>query len=68
MSYEEIGRRTIPQIEEILRNLDIHISIKAGIPGLFGGAPIETGPAVSDGKPPKLSDLQAFADAFNGIG
>lgn len=37
MSYEEISRRTIPQIMAILDGAEENISIKMGIPNIFGG-------------------------------
>jgi len=32
LSYEEIGERTIPQVESILVRIGRHICLKAGVP------------------------------------
>lgn len=67
MSYEEIGNRTIPQINAIRSRLGKNIAIKIGIPGLFGGA-LDTPPhSPTPDRPPKLSEFAAFVSAFNGI-
>lgn len=68
LSYEEIERRTIPQIEAILSELPENISIKIGMPGIFGGV-LDNPPPTSSptGKPPKLSEFAAFCSAFDGI-
>lgn len=39
MAYEEIERRTIPQIMAILDGAEENISIKMGIPSMFGATP-----------------------------
>lgn len=39
MGYEEIARRTIPQIMAILDGADENISLKIGMPNIFGGSP-----------------------------
>jgi len=68
LGYEEIERRTIPQIEAILSELPENIAIKIGMPGIFGGALDNPASASSPtGKPPKLSEFMAFANAFNDI-
>lgn len=64
LSYEEIGKRTIPQIDAIRSKLGKNIAIKIGTPGLFGGA-LDATPPSPTGKPPKLSQFMAFANAFN---
>jgi len=67
MGYEEICERTIPQIEVIHKNLGKHIEIKMGFPGLFGIGSVDsdTTSAGFANKPPKLSEIMSFADAFN---
>lgn len=68
MGYEEIERRTIPQIIALLNEAKENISIKIGMPGIFGGVLDNPQPASSPtGKPPKLSEFMAFANAFNDI-
>lgn len=68
MGYEEIERRTIPQIIALLNEAEENISIKIGMPGIFGGALDNSPPASSPtSKPPKLSEFMAFANAFNDI-
>jgi hypothetical protein len=37
------------------------------IPGIFGGVLDNPAPSSDTGKPPKLSEFMAFANAFNGI-
>lgn len=37
MHYEEIGRRTLPQINALLEEAGENISIKIGMPNIFGG-------------------------------
>ncbi len=69
LSYEEIGERTIPQIDAVRSKLGKNIGLKIGIPGIFGGA-LDTAPpstAPASDKPPKLSEFMAFASAFDGI-
>lgn len=66
MGYEEVAKRTIPQITAILTESDENIAIKMGMPGIFGGT-LDTSstPPIDTGKPPKLSEFMAFANAFN---
>ena len=60
--------RTIPQIMAILDEAGENISLKIGIPGIFGGALDTTSsPSTTPDKPPKLSEFMAFASAFDGI-
>lgn len=67
ISIFEIPEMTIPQIEAIRNKLGKNISLKIGMPGLFGGV-LEKPPAQkNDGKPPKLSEFMAFASAFDSI-
>jgi len=68
MNYEEIGNRTIPQIEAILDGADENISIKMGMPNIFGGTspPPSSTPQNSD-SPPKVSQFAAMANMFSGI-
>jgi len=62
MSYEEICRRTIPQIEAILSRLGKHISLKIGVP-----LSVE-----EKTKEPEeehtVEDALAFCSLFNGLG
>lgn len=67
MGYEEIAERTIPQIMAILDEAGENISLKIGIPGIFGGALDIPSPPTPPDKPPKLSEFMAFASAFDGI-
>lgn len=62
----DIPNMTIPQIDAIRERLGKHIPISMGMPGIFGGDS-DTPTPPSDGKPPKLSELMNFANAFNGI-
>ena len=67
MSYEEIRERTVPQVEAILAHLDKHISIKAGVPNIFGGQSVPADmPKPKDDKPPKLSEIMSFCEGFKG--
>lgn len=63
MHYEEIARRTIPQIMAILDGAGENISIKLGLPTSDSQSP--TTPQ-ADG-PPKLSQFAAMANIFSGI-
>lgn len=54
-----VGDMTIPQIEAVMRRLGKHISLKLGIP--LGE------PEKIPDTPPKLSQIQAFCNAFNGM-
>ena len=69
ITYEEILRRTIPQIEAVLDKLDRHIEIKIGMPAMgVGGASVERTESVPHGladKAPKISDFMMFANEFN---
>lgn len=65
MSYEEIARRTIPQIEAILDGADENIPIKTGIPNIFG-IPHSATTQNNDG-PPKVSQFADIANMFSGI-
>lgn len=67
LSYEEIGNRTIPQIDAIRSRLGKHVALKIGIPGIFGGALDNPPPSPTPDRPPKLSEFMAFANAFNDI-
>lgn len=67
MTYEEIARRTIPQIMAILDGAEENISIKMGLPNIFGSSTLS--PTVNNeakvDSPPKLSQFMNFANAFN---
>ena len=67
LTYEDILNRTKPQLDAILSDLPENLSLKIGIPGIFGGALDKTEPAKKTNKPPKLSEFMAFANAYNGI-
>jgi len=66
MNYEEIARRTIPQIMAILDGAGENIPINMGIPGLgMGTTQNESIPDIDKSKPPKLSQFANFAGMFN---
>lgn len=67
MCYEEIARRTIPQIIAILDGAEENISIKMGIPNIFGSPALSptTSGGMKTNEPPKLSQFMNFANAFN---
>ena len=60
MSYEDICRRTIPQIETILSKMGKHISLRLGIP-------FQEGKMASPSAEHSVEDGMAFAAMFNGI-
>lgn len=64
--YSELLRRTIPQLDAIRSKAGKNISLKIGMPGLFGGT-LDKTIQEHDGKPPKLSEFMAFASAFDVI-
>lgn len=69
MGYEEMARRTIPQIMAILDGAEENIPIKMGVPNIFG-SPTLSATSTNEPKtdsPPKLSQFMSFANAFNGI-
>lgn len=63
MTYDEIGNRTIPQLEAVLGRIGRHISLKLGI--VDSPAKPPPGKAVP-GKPPKTSTLRDLFSAFGG--
>lgn|GEM_PF-1156847 len=63
MAYEEISRRTIPQIRAILDGAEENIPIKLGFPNMFNVSTLS--PTESANEPPKLSQFAAFANAFD---
>lgn len=66
MSYEEIVKRTIPQLEVILARLGRHISLKIGVSaGMSGGG--ETMESIDDGSPRYIEDTANFVSLFSGI-
>jgi hypothetical protein len=67
MHYEEIAKRTLPQINALLGEADENISIKIGMPNIFGGASSIAPAPPADGKPPKVSQFAALAGMFGGI-
>ena len=68
LKTDDIANSTIPAIQAVLARLNKHVSIKIGIPGIFGGALDSTSsPSTTPDKPPKLSEFMAFASAFDGI-
>lgn len=64
MAYEEIARRTIPQIMAILDGACENISIKLGLPV---GSDSTLSPVGLAEKPPSLGQFAAFSNAFSGI-
>lgn len=66
MSYEEISRRTIPQIMAILDGAEENISIKMGMPSIFGGTSTLPTTELAD-EAPKLSQFASLAGMFSGI-
>lgn len=69
LSYEEIGNRTIPQIEAIMTHLGKHISLKIGVPGGFaGGTPSSVAEPKGTGHASTRDDLMEIARQFAGIG
>lgn len=68
MHYDEIGERTIPQLEAILGKLNKHICLKMGIPWETKDAGVAIPQAkAKKGKAPKLSELAAFCGSFRGV-
>lgn len=65
LRYEDIPKRTLPQIEAILGEWANLISVR--IPSLFGGGSSEEPEQQKPGEPPKVSQFAAFANMFNGI-
>lgn len=64
MHYEEISRRTLPQINALLQQAGENISIKIGMPNIFGTpSPVTQ----NDGSPPKVNQFAALAGMFSGI-
>lgn len=61
MRYEEIPRRTIPQIEAILGRLGKHMSLKLGIPW-EDDAPMDRSVGTT------VAERMAFAAMFDGAG
>lgn len=56
MHYEEIGRRTLPQINALLEQAGENISIKIGMPNIFGG--------ISEGNISSNDTSQEDVDSF----
>lgn len=68
MPYEEIAKRTIPQIKAILDGADENIPIKMGSPNIFGGtSPLPSPTPQNNDGPPKVSQFAAIANMFSGI-
>ena len=65
MPYEEIARRTLPQIKAILGGAEENIPIKIGIPGLFGTSQSTT--IQKPNEPPKVSQFAEVANMFSCI-
>lgn len=61
MHYEEIERRTVPQITAILDGAGENISIKLGLPTGDSQSP------TTANEPPKVSQFAAMANMFSGI-
>jgi hypothetical protein len=80
MRYDEIGERSLAQLNAILVRLPKHIEIKKiSIPGMYGGIVNNVEgegsnpsrgsiPQKSTGKPPKLSEIMNFCAGFGGGG
>jgi hypothetical protein len=62
LSYDEIGKRTIKQINAILSRLGKHINIKVGLP-LFG---TEEEEPVNPGRQPTISELARMCGILSG--
>lgn len=65
MAYEEIARRTIPQLMAILDGAEENISIKMGVPNIFGGVTPSSATIIDE--PPKVSQFAAIANMFSGL-
>lgn len=61
MCYEEIGRRTIPQIMAILDGAEENISLKMGLPNIFSGSNIQNN---STNEEASQEDVEAFFNGF----
>lgn len=61
MGYEEIGRRTIPQIMAILDGAEENIAIKMSMPNIFGSSNIQ---ANSTNEESSQEDVEAFFNSF----
>lgn len=71
MSYEDIGKRSIPQLEAIMARLGKHISLKIGIPfGTGGHTPVskdgygDTKTLNKPGETPCIDDIMLFCNSF----
>lgn len=60
MNYEEIARRTLPQIVAILDGAEENISIKMGMPNMFGTPPLS--PTTQEES--SQEDVEAFFGGF----
>lgn len=69
MGYEEIARRTIPQLMAILDGAEENIRIKVGMPNILGLPSSGQGQSENEvqkpDKPPTLSQFANFAGLFN---
>lgn len=67
LDYDQIPKRTIPQIEAILGEWAYLLSIQ--MPNIFGSVSSEqlSSSLPNDDKPPKISDFVALANMFSGI-
>ncbi|WP_310443727.1 hypothetical protein [Tissierella sp.] len=61
MAYEEISRRTIPQIMTILDGAKENISIKMGMPNIFGGTPTLSPTTLEESS---QEDVESFFGSF----
>lgn len=59
LSYDEIGKRTIPQVEAVMANLGRHVGLKVGVPVGEGGG-------VEPKEEHTVDDAMAFVAAFTG--
>ena len=65
IARRDLFRMSIPQIQAYRDNLGDNITLKIGMPGIFGGTLDNPAPSPTTGKPPKLSQLAAFCNSFN---
>ena len=63
MCYEEIARRTIPQIMAILDGAEENISIKMGMPNIFGSSS-NTQNDTTINEESSQEDVEAFFNGF----
>jgi hypothetical protein len=62
MHYEEIARRTLPQINALLEEAGENISIKIGMPNIFGGT-VQL-PSPEKCEPDSQEEVDSFFGSF----